>query len=198
MKPSGKGAVNFPVKSFSFCVEGAIFLAHWKGQKFLFLPQNFTGFLSNSERDTKIKEIKLIEGIWGWLNSTTLKGTGKWINWGDGFYLRDSAESRKEDQRLIHSFIIKPPLSPDGIWGTVWELSVQIVHLRSLQAGLSPSVQLQDRDRGQLKDAWEFGAAPSLAQAHLWGHQRRQTLLHLPLNYCFPLLGPAPLCKIVP
>lgn len=38
----------------------------------------------------------------------------------------------------------------------------------------------------------------SLAQAHLWGHQRHQTLLHLPLNYYFPLLGLAPLCKIVP
>lgn len=128
---------------------------------FLFLPQTFTEFLSNRGERHENKGNKFVRKHLELIEPCHSQRHWEWMLWGNRFYFLDSAESIKEDQHPIYSFFIKPPRSPDGIWDAIWELSAQVLHLRSLQAGLCPHIKLQDSDWGQPGDAWEFGAAQS-------------------------------------
>lgn len=184
-------------------MEGISFwrISLWKGHKFLFLPQNFAKFLSNRGRDTKIKEINSLPKAFRADQTPPLSkvlGNG-WFEGTDFIFLTQQRWWKRIS--LIYSFNIKPPHFRDGIWDTIRELSVQVLHLRSLRLGFLPT----SNSRTTIAVRWRMPGnlrllrdTQSLAQAHLWGHQRHQTLLHLPLNYYFPLLGLAPLCKIVP
>lgn len=157
-----KDAVSFPVKSLCLCMEGKSFwrISLWKGHKFLFLPQNFAKFLSNRGRDTKIKEINSLPKAFRADQTPPLSkvlGNG-WFE-GTDFIFLTQQRWWKRISSLIYSFNIKPPHFRDGIWDTIRELSVQVLHLRSLQAGLSPYIKLQDNNCGQMEDAWESEAA---------------------------------------
>lgn len=150
----GESAASFPVGSLSLCT------GFWH-EIFLFLPQTFTEFLSNRGERHENKGNKFVRKHLELIEPRHSQRHWEWMLWGNRFYFLDLAESIKEDQHPIYSFFIKPPRSPDGIWDAIWELSAQVLHLRSLQAGLCPHIKLQDSDWGQPGDAWEFGAAQS-------------------------------------